>query len=80
MPIDTPGEYRKMGSVLAAARKRARLSQAAVAAKLKKPQSFVSSYEAGQRRVDVLELVYIAAAIDADLMLLFSELVVARGP
>jgi transcriptional regulator with XRE-family HTH domain len=32
--------------------------------RLAKPQSFVSSYESGQRRIDLLELVRIAEALN----------------
>jgi transcriptional regulator with XRE-family HTH domain len=54
-----------VGAALAAARKRARLTQTDVAKLLCKPQSFVSNYEQGQRRIDVLELVRISKALKA---------------
>ncbi|HEV8437455.1 MAG TPA: helix-turn-helix transcriptional regulator [Methylomirabilota bacterium] len=38
------------------ARRRAGLTQVEVAAALRKPQSFVSKCESGERRVDVIEL------------------------
>jgi transcriptional regulator with XRE-family HTH domain len=53
-------EYFAVGGALADARERAGLTQQQVAKRLRKPQSFVSSYERGQRRVDVLELFRIA--------------------
>jgi helix-turn-helix protein len=46
-------QYKIVGVCLAAARRRAAITQAA---RLGKPQSFVSEYERGQRRVDVIEL------------------------
>jgi len=39
------------------------LRQEDVAKRLKKPQSFVSKYESGERRIDVLELREICRAI-----------------
>jgi len=38
------------------ARREAGMRQADVAAKMGKPQSFVSNYESGERRLDLLEL------------------------
>jgi transcriptional regulator with XRE-family HTH domain len=68
-------DYAIAGSVLAQARRQAGLGQKELAAALKKPQSFVSSYEIGQRRVDVLEFLKIADALDADPMELFRMIV-----
>lgn len=61
-----PKEHKVVGSALAAARKRAGLSQAQLAKSLRKPQSFVSSYERGQRRLDLLEFLRVADAIGTD--------------
>jgi len=70
-----PKEQLVVGKVLAAARQRAGISQTDLAAKLGKPQSFVSSYENGQRRVDVLEFIRIASGIDASAERLFRAVV-----
>lgn len=51
------------------------LTQQELANKLKKPQSFVSSCEKGQRRIDMLELVVLADALGADPRRLFSAIV-----
>jgi transcriptional regulator with XRE-family HTH domain len=59
-------EYVAVGSALADARGRAGLTQQEVARRLRKPQSFVSSYERGQRRVDILELLRIVEALAGD--------------
>lgn len=59
-----------------AARKRAGLSQEELARRLGKPQSYVSKYENGERRLDVVEVAEIAEAmgIDAlDLLNVFKE-------
>ena len=46
---------------------------------LSKPQSFVSEYERGQRRVDVVELLMIARALGADPLDLFTEITRSAG-
>lgn len=70
-----PQEYKKLGRLLAIARENADLTQDYVASRLRKPQSFVSSYENGQRRVDALELVQICTVLKADPVKLFTQLV-----
>lgn len=47
-------------------RKAAGLTQEAVAERLGKPQSFVSKYETGERRLDVIEFLDVAKAIGVD--------------
>jgi transcriptional regulator with XRE-family HTH domain len=56
-------DYIDVGDALAYARERAGLTQQQLARLLRKPQSFVSNYERGQRRIDVLELIRIADAL-----------------
>lgn len=48
------------------ARKAAGLTQHDLARLLKKPQSFVSKYEGGERRLDVVEFLGIARVIGTD--------------
>ena len=48
--------YKRFVKQLILARERAGLTQVEVAAALARPQSFVAKCEAGQRRVDVVEL------------------------
>lgn len=55
--------YRKLRSILAKARGDASLTQAQVAEKLKRPQSFVSKYESGERQLDVIEFLGVCKAI-----------------
>ena len=49
------------------ARKDSGMTQSEVAALLSMPQSFVSKYEAGQRRLDLVELLALCAALRTDL-------------
>ena len=62
---------------LTEARKSAGLTQAQVALKLDRPQSFVAKYENGERRIDVVEFLAIAAALKADPILLLKRLTIA---
>ncbi|MBV8130637.1 MAG: helix-turn-helix transcriptional regulator [Planctomycetaceae bacterium] len=48
------------------ARKACGLTQAMLAQKLSRPQSFVSKYERGERRLDLVEFLEIARAIGID--------------
>ena len=66
--------YKIAGACLAAARRRANVTQDELAARLGKPQSFVSEYERGQRRVDVIELLVISRALGVDSLGLFTEI------
>ena len=70
-----PKDQKIVGRGLADARERAGLTQQQLAKKLGKPQSFISSYERGQRRVDVLEFVRIAQAIRVDPAKTFAKIV-----
>jgi DNA-binding transcriptional regulator YiaG len=56
-------------------RKAAGLTQHALARLLKKPQSFVARYEGGERRLDVVEFVAIARALNADPLKLMADFV-----
>jgi len=46
----------KLQNLLKKSRLDAKLSQVELAKKLKRPQSFVSKYESGERRLDMVEL------------------------
>ena len=54
-------DYERFLSRLRTARDEAGLTQVQVAKKLRKPQSYVSKCESGERRVDVIELAAYAA-------------------
>ena len=51
---------------LIAKRKRAKLTQADVAKRVGRYQSFIATVESGQRRIDVVELLELAEAIGFD--------------
>ena len=55
-----------LGQVLVSARERAGLKQSDVAAKLGMPASYLSKIENGTRRLDVIELLQIAEAMEVD--------------
>lgn len=52
--------------LLLAARKNAGLTQAELSSRLNRPQSFVSKYERGERRLDVVEFREVACALGVD--------------
>lgn len=70
-----PDQHKIVGQCLAGLRREAGLTQNDIAERLGKPQSFVSSYEAGQRRIDVLELLRISAALGRDPAKVFEAIV-----
>jgi predicted transcriptional regulator len=51
------------------------MTQVELARRLGKPQSVVSGYENGRRRVDVLEFLLIVHALGADPVAIFAEIV-----
>ena len=67
-------EYRKLCNLLVASRKSAGLSQAALASRLNTVQTYVSKYERGERRIDVIELISIAKALNLDIVALVTEI------
>lgn len=67
-------EYAVFLEVLISARKRQGLTQQAVAELLGKPQSFVSKYESGERRLDVVEFCQIAKVLREDPISLLQEM------
>ena len=73
-------EYEKVGKILRTVREAAGLTQMALAARLSKPQSFISSCEAGQRRVDLLELKRMCIALNADPMSVYSLILAQEKP
>jgi transcriptional regulator with XRE-family HTH domain len=61
-------EHERLVTLLRDLRLDAGLTQTAVARKLRRPQSFVSKYESGQRRLDLVELKAVCEALGTDLV------------
>ena len=70
-----PKHYQVVGAALEAARRKANLTQVELARRLGKPQSVVSAYEAGKRRLDLVEFVLIIGMLGADPVEIFAEIV-----
>ena len=63
MRTDAQKRFREL---LVEARKDADLTQAELSLRLNRPQSFVSKYERGERRLDVVEFGEVARALGVD--------------
>lgn len=57
-------KYILLRQLLIEARKVANLTQSELSAKLSRPQSYVSKYERGERRLDLIEFLEVAAALN----------------
>lgn len=71
-------QYQVFQALLVEAREGAAMSQTTVAKKLSRPQSFVSKYERGERRLDMTEFIEVADVLGInihDFMLRYRALV-----
>jgi transcriptional regulator with XRE-family HTH domain len=68
-------EHVALCELLISARKSAGLTQAEVATRLKRPQSFVAKYEGGERRLDVIEFIEVVRVVGGDPAEVFDRLV-----
>jgi transcriptional regulator with XRE-family HTH domain len=59
-------KYETFRELLTQYRKDAGVTQQSLAEKLDKPQSFVSKFESGERRLDVIEFLDVAEALQFD--------------
>lgn len=66
-------QYARFRSILIDARKSSGLTQVELAHKLKRPQSFVSKYERGERRLDVVEFLDVARVLNLDVAAVLGE-------
>ncbi|MCC7334114.1 MAG: helix-turn-helix transcriptional regulator [Pirellulaceae bacterium] len=66
--------YRTLLQALIEARKAKKLSQADLAEMLGRVQTFVSKYERGERRLDVIEFIEVAEVLDMDIVRIIRKL------
>lgn len=66
MPTTHTPQYQQFRKLLIKARKEAGITQVEVAASIGYPQSYVSKYESGERRLDLIEFLEVAKAIKLD--------------
>jgi transcriptional regulator with XRE-family HTH domain len=59
-------DYQRLLNLLVQARKQANLTQQKLAEALGRPQSFVSKFESGERRIDIVEFLTISRVIGVD--------------
>jgi transcriptional regulator with XRE-family HTH domain len=67
-------KYERFRRRLVAGRKAKGLTQSQLSERLGRPQSFVSKYERGERRLDVVEFLEVAKAIGLDPKRLIDQL------
>ena len=60
------GAYKRFRELLVEVRKAAGLTQMELSQRLNRPQSFVSKFERGERRLDVVEFGEVARALSVD--------------
>ena len=72
--LRTPAQV-ALQRLLAARRSASGLTQAQLASRLARPQSFVAKYEGGERKLDVIEFCAVARALNLDPATLLRELV-----
>ncbi len=76
MPRSTSTDaYSVMVDVLLDLRMRAGLTQGQLAARIGKPQAFISNVERGVRRIDVIEFCVLARVLEQDPVALFARIV-----
>ena len=73
-PQEYAREYQLLCAILRQLREEAGLRQVDVAEALGVPQSFVSKYETGERRLDLIETMHVAAAIGTSVEQLLQRL------
>ncbi|MCB9457656.1 MAG: helix-turn-helix transcriptional regulator [Anaerolineaceae bacterium] len=74
MPPNLNHEQKTLQILLRQVRKESGLSQQELAVSLEKPQSFVSKYESGERRLDVIELRQVCQQIGIEFVVFIERL------
>lgn len=69
------GDHAKLVETLIAARRDTGLTQAELAVRIGRDQTFVSLIERGQRRVDMIEFITLAKALGVDPVTLFGSVI-----
>ncbi|WP_082522063.1 helix-turn-helix domain-containing protein [Ramlibacter sp. Leaf400] len=70
--LDSP-TYKKLRRALTTARSRSGMTQTDLAVRLRRPQSFVSKYESGQRHLDVLEFIEVCKGLGVSPVAVLNE-------
>jgi transcriptional regulator with XRE-family HTH domain len=73
-------DHVRLIDLLIAAREKAGMTQQQLADRLGRPQSFVAKYEGGERRIDVVEFIAIARALEMDPARAVREIAAAYRP
>ena len=61
-------KYKNLLKLLTIVRKQSGLTQIEIAKRLNKPQSYISKYESGERRIDLIKLEEICEALNVNLL------------
>jgi len=79
MPMPKHNPYTRLQDALIEARHTQSLTQVQVAHRLGKPQSFVSKYESGERRLDVIEFIEVCKVLNVKPTLIIRQLEINDG-
>jgi transcriptional regulator with XRE-family HTH domain len=77
-PLYSPAGAR-LRELLTEARSNGGLTQQDVASRLNRPQSFVSKYESGERRLDVVEFLDVCAALQVEAVKVLRQIEIIRS-
>jgi ribosome-binding protein aMBF1 (putative translation factor) len=72
-------EHAEFRAVMIETRRKAGLTQEALAKRLRKPQSFIAKYEGGERRIDVVEFLWLLRAMRVDPMSVLKTVIDRTG-
>ena len=77
--MQRPKQYQHSLEILAEARDKTGINQRELSRQLKRPHTYISKVESGERRIDVIEFIEIARALEIDPTKLFSKVVQKTG-